>query len=97
MRRLFSDPLAAEAAYWEETKIFPIMHVVAIRKDVLDAHPSVAGNLLSAFEEAKNRSVARALEATLPRFPVPSIALLAEQARERYGRNSGRTASRPTG
>jgi 4,5-dihydroxyphthalate decarboxylase len=85
VRRLLSDPLAAEASYWEETKIFPIMHVVAIRKDVLDAHPWIAGNLLSAFEEAKNRSLARALDATLPRFPVPSIGLQAEQARERFG------------
>jgi 4,5-dihydroxyphthalate decarboxylase len=85
VRRLFSDPLAAEAAYWEATRIFPIMHVVAIRRDVLDAHPWAAGNLLSAFEEAKNRSVARALDATLPRFPVPSIALRAEQARDTFG------------
>jgi 4,5-dihydroxyphthalate decarboxylase len=87
VRRLLRDPLAAEAAYWEETRIFPIMHVIAIRADVLQAHPWVAANLLSAFEEAKKRSVARVLDTTLSRFPVPSIALRAEQAREHYGQD----------
>lgn len=85
VRRLLRDPLAAEAAYWEQTGIFPIMHVIAIRADVLDAHPWVAGNLLAAFEEAKERSLARALGGTC--FPVPSLGLLAEEAQRRYGQD----------
>lgn len=85
VRRLLSDPLAAEAAYWHETKIFPIMHVIAVRADVIEAHPWVAGNLLAAFEEAKNRSIARVLDTQLSRFPVPSVSLRAEEAQQRYG------------
>src|SRR3712207_8337952 len=32
VRRLFADPVAAEKAYFAETGIFPIMHVVALRR-----------------------------------------------------------------
>jgi 4,5-dihydroxyphthalate decarboxylase len=85
VRRLFPDPLPLEQAYWRETGIFPIMHVVAIREDVLARHPWVAGNLLSAFEEAKRRSLVRALDSMIPRFPLPWVALRAEEARATFG------------
>lgn len=83
--RLFSDPRAVEEAYWRATGIFPIMHTVAIRRDVLDAHRWVAMNLYRAFEEAKRRSLARALDVTASRFPVPWIADHAASARARFG------------
>ena len=34
VRRLFEDTYAAEREYYERTKIFPIMHVVVIRRDL---------------------------------------------------------------
>jgi 4,5-dihydroxyphthalate decarboxylase len=85
VRRLFADPLPLEEAYYRATGIFPIMHVVAIRKDVMDAHPWVAGNLLSAFEEAKRRSIARVSDSMIPRFPLPWVNLRAEQAGAMFG------------
>jgi 4,5-dihydroxyphthalate decarboxylase len=85
VRRLFDDPQPLEEAYWRATGIFPIMHVVAIRKDVMDAHPWVAGNLLSAFEEAKRRSMARVADSMIPRFPLPWVNVRAEEAREKFG------------
>jgi 4,5-dihydroxyphthalate decarboxylase len=83
--RLFPDILSVEKAYWRDTGIFPIMHTVAIRRDVLVRHPWVAMNLYKAFEEAKRRSVARALDVTAPRFPVPWVAEYAIRARELFG------------
>ena len=71
VRRLVEDFLPVEEAYWRTTRIFPIMHCIAIKSSVLAAHPWVAMNLLSAFERAKQRSVARAFEATASRFPIP--------------------------
>jgi 4,5-dihydroxyphthalate decarboxylase len=85
IRRLFDDPRAVEEEYVRSTGIFPIMHTIAIRQDVLDEHPWVAGNLLRAFEEAKRRSVARALDATAWRFPVPWIGDYAERASGVFG------------
>jgi 4,5-dihydroxyphthalate decarboxylase len=85
VRRLLEDPRPLEESYWKATGIFPIMHLVAIRQDVLDAHPWVAGNLLAAFEEAKRRSVARLTDSMILRFPLPWVNLDAERAREMFG------------
>jgi len=70
VKRLFADYMPVELAYWRETGIFPIMHCIATQTSVLEAHPWVAMNLLTAFETAKRRSVARALEGTASRFPI---------------------------
>ncbi len=83
--RLFPDFVAVEEAYWRETGIFPIMHTVAIRREVLRRHPWVAMNLFKAFEEAKRRSVARALDVTAARFPVPWVFEHATRARAQFG------------
>ncbi|MFL6798103.1 MAG: PhnD/SsuA/transferrin family substrate-binding protein [Xanthobacteraceae bacterium] len=68
--RMFPDWLSAEEQYAEKTKILPIMHTVAVRKAILDEHPWVAANLFKAFDEAKKRSVERALYAGMTYFPV---------------------------
>ncbi|HJM48220.1 MAG TPA: 4,5-dihydroxyphthalate decarboxylase [Alphaproteobacteria bacterium] len=71
MRRLLADFRAAEEAHYSKTGIFPIMHTIAIRTALLERHPWIAANLMTAFEEAKQRSLARALDATMSHFPVP--------------------------
>ena len=55
VRRLFADPVAVERAYYRRTKIFPIMHVIVLRRDVYRAHPWIAQSLTKAFGEAKRR------------------------------------------
>ncbi len=85
--RLFGDYQAVEEAYYKRTKIFPIMHVIAIRKDVLDKNPWVAVNLFNAFEKAKDRSVARALEMTASRFPIPWGFDTAEKRKQMFGKD----------
>jgi 4,5-dihydroxyphthalate decarboxylase len=57
--RLFADPPAVEEEYAQRTGIVPIMHLVVVRRDVVDRHPWLVGNLMTAFEEARSRSVAR--------------------------------------
>ena len=71
VRRLLDDPRAAELDYAKRTGIFPIMHVVAMRRDRYEAHPWIAMNLFSAFNEAKQRSVARAADITASFLPLP--------------------------
>jgi 4,5-dihydroxyphthalate decarboxylase len=51
--RLFPDHKAEEMAYYQRTGIFPIMHVVGIRKALTDQYPWLAVNLFRAFNEAK--------------------------------------------
>lgn len=72
--RLFADPKAAEQAYYQKTGIFPIMHVIALRTEVVDENPWVCTNLFKAFDEARLRSIERLLDATASRVPLPWIA-----------------------
>lgn len=71
VRRLFEDFAAVEKAYFWRTGIFPIMHTVAVRKDVYASDPWVCQSLLKAFSEAKgitmqSLSETAALKAMLP-------------------------------
>lgn len=51
--RLFPDYRAVEEDYYRRTGIFPIMHVVGIRKSLIEKHPWLAVNTFVAFLEAK--------------------------------------------
>jgi 4,5-dihydroxyphthalate decarboxylase len=51
--RLFADYKSVEIDYFKKTGIFPIMHVTAIRQDIVDKYPWVTTNLVKAFEAAK--------------------------------------------
>jgi 4,5-dihydroxyphthalate decarboxylase len=68
--RLVPEYRGAEEAYYRKTGVFPIMHVVAMRREVLDAYPWAAMNLLKAFEEAKRRSLARLSDITASHAPL---------------------------
>lgn len=59
IRRVFDDPKAAEQAYFRQTGIFPIMHLVAVRSSLLSRHPWLARNLMDAFAEAKRLAYQR--------------------------------------
>jgi 4,5-dihydroxyphthalate decarboxylase len=83
--RLFEDYITAEADYYRDTGIFPIMHVLAVKRTLVQAQPWIAMSLLKAFEEAKRRSVARALEITAPRFPIPWCFEHARRAQSLFG------------
>src|SRR5919204_321607 len=52
--RLFPDYEQLEKEYYKRTRIFPIMHLVAIRKDVYERHPFVASSLYDAMCKAKD-------------------------------------------
>jgi len=71
VRRLFPDYVADEKAYYARTGIFPIMHVVVIRRDVYERDRWVAMALYKAFAEAQRRTYedfrqTAALKAMLP-------------------------------
>jgi 4,5-dihydroxyphthalate decarboxylase len=97
--RLFPDYPTQELAYFRKTRIFPIMHVVVLRRDVYERDRWVAMNLMQAFEEAKDRGLARAAEIGASAVPVPWVADHARRWREVAGEDFwpyGIEPSRPT-
>jgi 4,5-dihydroxyphthalate decarboxylase len=59
MLRLFPEWRAVEQNYFQRTTLFPIMHIMGIRRDVLAAHPTLAGALVQAFDQAKQLAQAQ--------------------------------------
>ncbi|MFA9446105.1 ABC transporter substrate-binding protein [Egicoccus sp. AB-alg6-2] len=57
--RLFPDFRAAEESYYAATGIFPIMHVVVLRRELAEQHPWLARSLYEAFTESKRLSMER--------------------------------------
>jgi 4,5-dihydroxyphthalate decarboxylase len=56
---LFRDPVAAAQDYYRRTGIFPIMHLIGVRRSLAERHPWLPAAVLKAFEQSK----ALALEA----------------------------------
>ena len=57
VKRLFPNYKEVEIDYFKRTKIFPIMHVLVIRKEVYDKNPWVARSLYKAFCDAKDHAI----------------------------------------
>jgi 4,5-dihydroxyphthalate decarboxylase len=57
--RLFPDFKAREIAYYRQTGIFPIMHLLMIRESIVERHPWVAANLAYAFNRSKQMAYER--------------------------------------
>jgi 4,5-dihydroxyphthalate decarboxylase len=51
--RLFPDFRAVEQEYFRRTRIFPIMHIIGIRKGLVERHPWLPVNVMKAFIKAK--------------------------------------------
>ncbi|HSF59234.1 MAG TPA: ABC transporter substrate-binding protein, partial [Candidatus Binatia bacterium] len=71
VKRLFPNFKEVEIAYYKRSKIFPIMHVLVIRKEIYDKHPWIARSLYKAFCAAKdyaikNMQISNTLACTLP-------------------------------
>ena len=74
VRYLFDDPRAADLEAYQRTGIFPIMHLIVVRRDVYEANPWVALNLFRAFDASRQivadtlRSYLGIAEVMLPFF-----------------------------
>ena len=97
--RLFQDYLQVEEAYFKKTRIYPIMHVVVLRRDVYERDRWVAMNLLKAFAETKKRSMEQLVDIGLSHVPMPWVAEHARRWREIAGEDFwpyGIEPNRPT-
>jgi len=80
--RLFPDYQPMEEEYYKRSKVWPVMHIIAMRRRVLDENPWVARNLYNAFLESKRRSVERLLDPAVSRYPLPWLPTFGARVRE---------------
>jgi 4,5-dihydroxyphthalate decarboxylase len=97
--RLFPDFWEMEEAYYARTKVWPIMHIIAVQKAVLDENPWVARNLYNAFLESKRRSIERLMDPAVSRYPVAWLPTYARKMSDMFGGDTfpyGIEENRPT-
>ena len=78
--RLFEDFPAVERAYFEQTRIFPIMHVLAVRTEVYEANRWIARSLVKAFTAARDEAVRALFETAALKVSLPWTLAHAEDA-----------------
>lgn len=85
VKRLFEDYPAIEREYFQRTKIFPIMHVVVIRRDVYERHPWVAQSLYKAFVLAQREVYQDLYQTAALKFMLPWLIRHVEDTRGLMG------------
>jgi 4,5-dihydroxyphthalate decarboxylase len=97
--RLFQNYLELEEAYFRKTRIYPIMHVIVLRRDVYERDRWVAMNLFKAFAETTRHSMQQLVDIGLSHVPMPWVAEHARRWREIAGEDFwpyGIEPNRPT-
>jgi 4,5-dihydroxyphthalate decarboxylase len=82
---LFPDPTAVAKDYYKRTGVFPIMHVVGIRKELAEQHPWLPGAVLKAFEQSKAAALAHLSDTSATKVTLPFVEEQLKAAREAMG------------
>lgn len=73
VRRLFEDSQAVATEWFNTTGIFPIMHVLGVRRSLADRHPWLPGALLKAFGQAKAMATAALADTSATKVTMPFV------------------------
>lgn len=71
--RLFADSQAVAETWYNKTKIFPIMHVVGVRRSLAEAHPWLPGAMFKAFSAAKDMAVSALADTSATKVTMPFV------------------------
>jgi 4,5-dihydroxyphthalate decarboxylase len=82
---LFPDPVAAAKDYFKRTGLFPIMHILGIRRALAEQHPWLPGAVLKAFEQAKRLAVEELADTTVAKVTLPFVEEMLRDARAFMG------------
>ncbi len=69
-RPLLPDARQHERDYWDRTGVFPIMHLMVVKRSAYERDRWIARSLFDAFEKAKQRSLQRIEDPKTSYFPV---------------------------
>ena len=97
--RLFPDYRTVEKDYYRRTGIFPIMHLIAVRRDVYEANPFIASSLFDAMCESKERARRRMRDLGMLQYMLPWMTADIDELDETFGGDAwpyGIEPNRPT-
>jgi 4,5-dihydroxyphthalate decarboxylase len=70
---LFPDPTAAAKDYFKRTGIFPIMHLLGVRRTLVDKHPWLPAALMKAFVQSKAAALAKLSDTSATKVTLPFV------------------------
>lgn len=82
---LFDDPTAVAKDYYKRTGIFPIMHVVGVRRSLAEQHPWLPGALFKAFSQAKAYALEALSDTSATKVTLPFVEEQLKAAKEILG------------
>jgi 4,5-dihydroxyphthalate decarboxylase len=82
---LFDDPTAVAKDYYRRTGVFPIMHVVGIRKELAERHAWLPGALLKAFTQSKAAALELLADTSATKVTLPFVEEQLKAARQTMG------------
>ena len=99
IQRLFPNFREVEGDYFKRTKIFPIMHVLAIKRAIYEKYPLVATSLYNACCEARALAISKMRDVGALRYMLPWMVADFHEIDEVFGKEFwpyGVEANRPT-
>lgn len=83
--RLWQDPRTAELDWWRRHQIFPIMHVLVVRRALVEGTPGLPASLFAAFEQARALAAADVVNRDFPKLVLPWMSSFAADAHAALG------------
>ncbi len=84
---LFVDPVAAAKDYFKRTGIFPIMHIIGVRREIVSQQPWLPAALFKAFERAKSIALEKLSDTSSAKVTLPFVEERLMEARALMGRD----------
>src|ERR1700756_2388915 len=82
---LFRDPVEAAKDYFRRTQIFPIMHLIGVRRTLAEKHPWLPAAVLKAFEQSKATALAHLWDTSATKITLPFAEERVAEARALMG------------
>jgi 4,5-dihydroxyphthalate decarboxylase len=82
---LFRDPVAAGRDYFRRTGIFPIMHLIGLRRELAERHPWLPAAVFKAFEQSKSTALEQLSDVSATKVTLPFVEETLKATRELMG------------
>jgi 4,5-dihydroxyphthalate decarboxylase len=82
---LFADPMEAGKDYFRRTGIFPIMHLIGVRRTLVEKHPWLPAAVFKAFDQSKRVALEQLIDVSATKVTMPFVEEQLKAARELMG------------